>query len=262
MIGLFSSLLLALQVSGAIYVGPTTDEHINWAVKESFRGDRVPFCRGYYTSDRYEENGSGWWTDYPGADHNFLVRLGELTKMRPGVAVVVKLDSPLLMHCPVLYMTDVGTMLLTGPEVLGLRTYLQKGGLLWVDDFWGTQAWDQWIREIRRVLPSQRMIDVPSTHPILTMPYVTGEIWQMPTVGLWYGIEGARNTSERGDDSSTASLRALVDDVGRLLVLSTHNTDIADGWEEDKGEYTEYLNKFSYRAYGLGFNIFVYALVQ
>lgn len=255
-------LALALQIAGAIYVGPTTDAHVNWATDRSFRGDRVPFCRGYYTSDRYEENGSGWWTDMPGADHNFLVRMGELTKMRPGEAVVVRLDSHLLFNCPVLYMSDVGTMSLTDAEVRGLRTYLQKGGLLWVDDFWGSRAWDQWLDEIRRVLPDAPLVDVPPDHPILRVPYVVGEIWQMPAVGLWYGIEGARVTSERGEDSLTASLRGLVDDKGRFLVISTHNTDIADGWEEDKGEYTEYLNAFSYRAYGLGFNIFVYALLQ
>ena len=30
----------------------------------------------FYTSDRRENGGMGWWTDYPGADNNFSVRLG------------------------------------------------------------------------------------------------------------------------------------------------------------------------------------------
>ncbi len=29
-----------------------------------------------------------------------------------------------------------------------LRTYLAKGGVLWVDDFCGTFAWEQWLREL------------------------------------------------------------------------------------------------------------------
>jgi hypothetical protein len=25
-----------------------------------------------------------------------------------------------------------------------LRDYLLKGGFFWVDDFWGTEAWEHW----------------------------------------------------------------------------------------------------------------------
>src|SRR5918994_5540397 len=38
------------------------------------------FCRLMYTSDRREEGGSGWSTDYWDADINFSTRLSELTK--------------------------------------------------------------------------------------------------------------------------------------------------------------------------------------
>ena len=30
---------------------------------------------------------------------------------------------------------------------------------MWVDDFWGSYAWEQWVSEIARVLP-------PSEYPI------------------------------------------------------------------------------------------------
>ncbi len=39
-----------------------------------------------------------------------------------------------------------------------LREYLLKGGFLWVDDFWGDAAWEQWVEEIQRVLPPRRTI--------------------------------------------------------------------------------------------------------
>ena len=42
-------------------------------------------------------------------------------------------------------------------EVTRLRAYLTKGGFLWVDDFWGTEAWEQWSSEIGRVLPDTRL---------------------------------------------------------------------------------------------------------
>ena len=62
-------------------------------------------------------SGSGWSTDYPGADNNFSVRLAELTRVprqldedRQPNYVVVRLDDPLLFRCPMLFMEDVGTV--------------------------------------------------------------------------------------------------------------------------------------------------------
>src|SRR5436190_19541031 len=57
-----------------------------WATPADFDGSFV-YCRGFYTSVRYEQSGSGWNTDYPGADNNFSARLMELT------TVHVKVDA-------------------------------------------------------------------------------------------------------------------------------------------------------------------------
>src|ERR1044072_7227043 len=61
------------------------------------------YCRGYYRSRYREASGSGWNTDYPGADNNFSVRLMELTTVHVKVDadrqpnyVVVALTNPLL----------------------------------------------------------------------------------------------------------------------------------------------------------------------
>ena len=78
---------LAVLIAGTVYagqqlyIGPTTDSEIRWATKADFDGS-ILFCRGHYGSNRVEANGSGWWTDYPGADNNFLIRLAELTEVR------------------------------------------------------------------------------------------------------------------------------------------------------------------------------------
>ena len=54
-----------------------------------------------------------------------------------------------LFNCPYTVASDVGTMGLRDDEVLRLRQYLLKGGFLWVDDFWGTLAWEHWSRRHR-----------------------------------------------------------------------------------------------------------------
>lgn len=268
------SLLLGLSVGlvaqkPQLYVGPTTNENIRWATKGDFDGS-ILFCRGYYTANRAEPNGDGWWTDYPGADHNFLVRLSELSLVRVRFDenripfyVTVKLDDPLLFKCPVLFMEDVGTMQLAQSEVEGLAKYLTSGGFLWVDDFWGNEAWDQWMDELRRVLPSglYPLIDVPKDHPIMTTLYKVDHIPQQPAIGLW-NVDPDWPTSERGEESKDVHFRGVIDERDRLIVVMTHNTDIADGWEEEKPENQAYIQAFSATSYAIGINIFIYALTH
>ena len=114
---------------------------------DSFDG-RFNFCRLMYTRYRREQGGQGWWTDYPNADINFSIRLAELTKTRVSQSpngepnhLVVRPTDDELFQCPFIIISDAGTAGFTDEEVLRLREYLQKGGFLWADDFWGPIAW-------------------------------------------------------------------------------------------------------------------------
>ena len=75
-----------IWVGGDRGFGRMRREPAKWADRANFDG-QYNFCRVFYTSDRGENGGMGWWTDYPGADNNFSVRLAELTyvnvKMKP-----------------------------------------------------------------------------------------------------------------------------------------------------------------------------------
>src|SRR5262249_53392820 len=136
-----------------------------FARADSFDGT-YNYCRVLYTSNRYEAGGTGWRTDYPDADINFSIRLSELTKTRVGREppgnpnhLVVRLMDDALFQCPILMIEDAGTLSLSDEEVDRLREYFLKGGFMWSDDYWGDRAWDQWVRELSRVLP-------PSEYPI------------------------------------------------------------------------------------------------
>jgi len=238
-----------------------------WPRLEDFNGSYV-FCRGFYTSDRREAGGSGWNTDYPGADNNFSVRLAELTRVHitlhaSGEAnyAVIGLTDPLLGHCPIIYMEDVGTMRLSEEEVRALRNYLLKGGFVEVDDFWGTYAWDQWEREIHRVLPRGEypIFDIPLDHPILHTLYDVREVEQVSSIQFWHQSGGS--TSERGPDSPHPNFRGIADRRGRLMVVMAHNTDIPDTWEREGEDHT-YFDRFSPRGYALGVNIVIYAMTH
>jgi hypothetical protein len=226
------------------------------------------YCRGFYRSSYREEGGSGWSTDYPGADNNFSVRLMELTTVHVKVDenrqpnyVVVPLTDPMLFKCPMLFMEDVGTMDLSETEVANLRAFFLKGGFLWVDDYWGSFAWDNWERTIGRVLPPGEfpIQDISLDHPVMHTLYEVKEPLQVANINFWRNSGGG--TSERGGDSATVHFRGISDAHGRLMVMMTHNTDIADTWEREANN-PDYFDLFSPRGYAIGVNIVLYAMTH
>jgi len=234
-------------------------------------GDGFTFCRGIYTSDRREAGGQGWSTDYPDGETNFEIRLSELTRVhvkfdgeREPRHVTVPLGDPALMQCGYLHMEDVGTANFTNAEVDGLREYLLKGGFLWTDDAWGTLAWEQWTEQMQRVLPGPQYVfhDLPIEHPLFRTQFDVKVLPQIPSIQHWrqYGGPGAP-TSERGEDSAVPWIRAITDEKGNVMVVSTHNTDITDAWERE-GEDPRYFYQFSPDGYALGINVILYAMTH
>ena len=167
---------------------------------------KFAFARVMYQSVTREPRGQGWYTDYPTADVNFMIRLSELTTTRisedraagPG-HVVVTLTDAALFNYPFIFMSDVGTVGFSDLEVERLGAYLVKGGFLWVDDFWGPQAWDRWVGEISRVLPPAEypIFDIPLSHPIFRGLNEVERIPQIPSIQFWR-MTGGHTTSERG----------------------------------------------------------------
>jgi hypothetical protein len=230
-------------------------------------GRSFTFCRVAYRQVRREPMGQGWRTDYPDADRNLMLRLSQLTTtpIRTNTRgnpehLIVEFMEDEMFQCPFIFMSDVGTMALDSDEALRLRDYLMRGGFLWVDDFWGSYAWSNWVREIGKVLPPALypIEDIPRGHKIYNALYNVDIVPQVPSIQFWRRGQG---TSEQGSDSAVPHLRGIRDEAGRVIVLMSHNTDIADGWERE-GEEEEFFFQFSPTAYALGINIVVYALTH
>jgi hypothetical protein len=230
----------------------------------NFSDGAFTFCKLEYTSVAYEEMGVGWATDYPYAGINLMTRLSELTKTPISKDAegnpnywVVRLTDDALFHCPFLMGSDVGTIGLKPEEAKRLREYLLKGGFLWVDDFWGTPAWQQWSEQIHLALPEARIVDIPVEHPMRHSIFNLMKVPQVTNIQSWRRWGG--DTRERGDDSPYADLRMITDEKGRIMVLMTHNTDIGDSWERE-GEDHEFFLQFSPDGYALGVDALIYAM--
>jgi hypothetical protein len=222
-----------------------------------------------YERARFEPMGMGWTTDYPYAEVNLMTRLSELTRTpisrdRTGQPNhwVVRLTDAALFNCPFTMASDAGTIGLTEAERDRLRQYLLKGGFLWVDDFWGTEAWEHWRSEIARVLPPAEypILDVSPGDPILHSQFNVAAMPQITNIQFWRSVGGS-TTSERGADSQDTHFRVIRDTRGRIMVVMTHNTDIADAWERE-GEDPAFFRQFSPAGYAFGINVVLHAMLH
>jgi hypothetical protein len=236
-------------------------EHITW-------NSDFTFCRLAYR-DSNSGDGGGWGVDYPRADMNLPIRLSELTKTPVNFDeshepnhVVIQATEDELFKCPFVMMSEFGGAFITPEEATALRSYLQKGGFLWVDDAWGDWAWQHWVQQLRKVLPegTYPIFDVPLNHSILHTLFDSKRIPQIPAIG-----NAGRNgrTDERWNDPTddVAYMRAIADDKGRIMVLMTHNTDFGDAYERESDDPT-YFYTFSVEGYAIGINVLLYAMTH
>jgi len=267
-IAVLAAVVLTLSSAGLAQFGRGGDSSIgaHMARPDSFTG-RFHYCRGMYRMNIGGVGGS-WLTDYPLADIDLSIRLAELTKIavafdanRQPQHLIVRLTGEEMFQCPFVMMQEVGRIFFTDEEAAQLRTYLMKGGFLWVDDFWGSYAWDVWVTQIRKVFPPDEfpIVDIPAEHPMFHTMFDLKAVPQIPGVGFWRGSGGG--TSERGSDSAEVHARGIVDRSGRVMVLMTHNTDVSDSWERE-GEDPRYFLSFSVAGYQVAMNVLLYVLTH
>lgn len=224
------------------------------------------FCRAAFRQNP-DGDGGGWSVDYPQADENVSIRLSELTRTRVSFTqrqpshLVVRLTDPTLFLCPFVMMTEVGAAFFDPSEALALRDYLDKGGFLWVDDFWGEYAWRAWETQLRKALPADEfpIVDLPLDHALYRSHLVLPNgVPQISSINFWLR---SGHTSERGAESREPHGRAVLDAHGRVMVFMTHNTDIGDSWERE-GEDPNYFRLYSVNGYALGMDVLVYAMTH
>jgi hypothetical protein len=231
--------------------------------QQSWDGMVQPFRRRGSGGRRFW--GGGWRTDWPDSDLNFSYRLQQLTslKVNPN-PISLRLTDPELFDYPFLYMIEPGALLFSEAEVKALRHYLDNGGFLMVDDFWGEYQWENFYREIRRVFPEQEFDpkELDLDHKIFQCVYQLKEKPQVPSIHAWPGPGSDVTWEDWGPGSREVHYKGISDKNGRLMVIICHNTDLGDGWERE-GEDPSYFHEFSEKkSYPMGINIVTYAMTH
>jgi hypothetical protein len=208
--------------------------------------------RGRFTNAEDEP----WFIDAPAAEQNLSRRLKTVTAIQVNDPVAITLEDPDLWLYPWLYLVEPGNLRLRETEVPILREFLLRGGTLTFDDFHGPVEWANLEREMQRVFPDRKIIDLPANHPVYNCFYQLDGFPQTPGLGSFlYG-----RTWEKG--GFEAKLRAIIDDHGRAMVLINWNTDMGDGWEwSNAAEFPGYV-KFTAQAYRMQINEIIYSLTH
>ncbi|NQW04648.1 MAG: DUF4159 domain-containing protein [Acidobacteria bacterium] len=195
---------------------------------------------------------SGWSYDYPEMEQNLNLILSEVTAITPSPSGgnVLRMDDPELMKFPIAYLSEPGYWFPSDAEVEGLRTYIEKGGFLIVDDFHFGEEWAVFESAMTRVLPQGRIIRLDASHPIfntffsiesLDVPY-PGRLGQQGLMGEFYGIH------EQNDPTR------------RLSVVINYNMDIGDYMEHSATG--RYAVDPSNEAYKFGINYLIYGMTR
>lgn len=153
----------------------------------------------------------------------------------------VEVGSAELFNYPFVHMTGHGNVVFSDIEAQNLRTYLQGGGFLHIDDNYGM---DPFVRpSMKKVFPELDFIELPFSHPIYHQKFIF--------------LNGIPKIHEH--DKRPAQGYGLIWQ-GRMVCYYSFETDLGDGWE-DKEVHKDPEEK-RVEALKMGANIISFAFKQ
>jgi len=127
----------------------------------------------------------------------------------------VEPSDPAIFNYPFVHLTGHGNVIFDSEETQNLRNYLISGGFLHIDDNYGL---DQFIRpQIKKVFPELEFIELPASHPIFHQKF---------------DFPGGVPKIHEHDNKPAQAFGLFFE--GRLVCLYTYETDLGDGWEDQR----------------------------
>lgn len=215
------------------------------------------FARLIYSNAPNSRRGWGrnaWTTDYPEAEFHLMDGVDRMTSIdlervnyNGGGGRVIGLMDEHLFDYPWLYAAEVGQWFLDDDEAARLREYLDRGGFLLVDDFWGPYEWQTFTLSMQRVFPDRPIIEIGDNDPVMSIVFEVDKQTQIP------GIRGIR-------PGNVPYWRGIYNDQGQLSVAINFNMDMGDAWEHAADP--RYPAEMTATAYKFAVNYIVYSMTH
>ena len=230
------AVVVALSIAAAALAQRRFEDLGYWGRSPAIHN--VPYDgRFTFVRIQYETAPGGYWAGgrpswvhgYPIAEENLMRIMNDISYLGPHTddVNVLTLDDPELFKYPIAYIIEVGWWTLTDIEAAALRTYIQKGGFVIVDDFkmlgWrgnDTGGWEPFAANMQRVLPGVRFFEMDPSHPIFHSFFEIGaQILENFPQAYNSGRPIFRGVFEDNDPRK------------RLVMIVNYNTDISQYWE-------------------------------
>jgi len=201
----------------------------------------IGFSQGSYQLAVLKYNGGGDYYANPTAVPNLI----QFCNSNLGTSIskdvpYVEVGSPDLFLYPFVHMTGHGNVVFSSAEANNLRTYLEGGGFLHIDDNYGM---DEFIRvELKKIFPNKELVELPFDHPVFHQKY---------------DFNGLPKIHEH-DGKRPQAFGIIID--GRVVCLYTYETDLSDGWENQEVHSDSEVKRK--QALQMGANILMYAFMQ
>jgi Domain of unknown function (DUF4159) len=200
----------------------------------------IPTPPPVMTIGRLHYDGGGDWYANPSSLPNLLSALQTRTTLRvASEEKVVTLNDDDLWNIPYIYMTGHGNVHWSDQDLATLRRYLEQGGFLHADDNYGMDASIR--RELGRLFPDHRLVEVPLDHPIYHLLYEFPR--GIPKIHVH-------------DGKPAQGFGIFLD--GRLAVYYSYQSDLGDGWEDPEVHHDPPDKREA--ALRMGVNLFAYAV--
>lgn len=195
-----------------------------------------------YLIARLKYGGGGDWYNDPSAEVNLITFLQNNTNLRAKAEYkFVDVASDEIFQYPILFITGHGNIVFSDSEIKRLRSYLDGGGFLYIDDDYGL---DKAVRrEMKRIFPDQELQELPFSYLLYSI------LFPFP-----YGPP----KTHKHDEKTPQGLGIFIDK--RLAVYYTFESNPSDGWV-DKEVHQDPEEK-RIEALKFGANIILFALTQ
>lgn len=197
---------------------------------------------GAFSIARLKYSGGADWYNDPSAEVNLLNFVRQNTNIKTDSRYqFVDISSDEIFSYPFLFMTGHGNVLFSNDDVKRLRTYLESGGFLYIDDDYGLD--NALRREMKKVFPAEDFVELPFSHPIYN---------------IVYKFENGPPKTHKHDEKPPQGFGIFIGD--RLAVYYTYESNPSDGWAD--AEVHNNPPETREEALKFGTNIIVFALSQ